>query len=155
MKKDLWCRELLWPLPSYNHHCLTAKDFEEVCHFYHSSTQHGSCFVNSLPHSCVLLVYPTAWKELLCCEYSWKGTRTRAQSERERKRQLVIYLATTMRNNWKANIDHNYIFEIDDIGFYNCYGFPSGVILFLPVHKARKCPCTVCKPPPHIGFFIC
>ena len=78
----------------------------------------------------------------------------RAEWKKERERQLVIYLATTMRNNWKANIDHNYIFEIDDIGFYNCYGFPSGVILFLPVHKARKCPCAVCKPPPHWFLYL-
>ena len=87
MKKDLWCKELLWPLP-YNHHRLRAKDFEEVCYFYHSSTQHGSCFVNSLPPSRVL-VYPTAGKELRCCEYSWKGTRTRAQSERKREREAA------------------------------------------------------------------
>ena len=59
-----------------------------------------------------------------------------------------------MRLPCYINSYHNYRFEIDDIGFYNCYGFPSGVILFLPVHKARKCPCTVCKPKPHWFLYL-
>ena len=53
-----------------------------------------------------------------------------------------------------CNLYHNYRSEIADIGFHNCYGFPSGVILFPPVHKARKCPCAVYKPQPHWFLYL-
>ena len=47
-----------------------------------------------------------------------------------------------------CNSYHNYRFEIDAVGFR------SGVILFLPVHKARKCPCAVCKARPHWFLYL-